>query len=117
MAWLLVRRIHDRVKLGSVWYGERGIDGVLFPVLALAFALFARWLLGPALPLAVFKLAVPILASLAVIRTAARVIGVAFPGSALVRTSERTVSWLGSCIVGPEGEVQHLIAAGLDVTG
>ena len=93
LAWLLVQRIHGSVQ-GSVWFGERGVDGVLFPVLALALAVLARWMLAPVLPLAVFKLAVPILASLAIIRTAARVMGVAFPGSVLVRASERTVSWL-----------------------
>ena len=99
LAWLVVQRAHanDRLRSSaqaSVWLGQRGVDGVLFPLLALGLALLARWLLAPLWPLAVLKLAVPILASLAIIRTTARVLSVAFPGSVLVRATERSVSWL-----------------------
>jgi small-conductance mechanosensitive channel len=44
--------------------------------------------------LAVFRLAVPILASLLMIRVAVRVLRVAFPQSHAVRVIERTLSWL-----------------------
>lgn len=93
VAYVAVRLAH-RSAPGSVWFGTRGIDGVLFPLLGLGLVLMARWLLKGQVPAAVFKLAVPILASLAIIRTTVRVLHVAFPESRLVRVLERTVSWL-----------------------
>jgi small-conductance mechanosensitive channel len=83
---------------GGIWFGERGFDGVLFPLLALALAFAARSALRGHLPVAVFKLAVPVLLSLALIRVSVRVLHVAFPGSTLVRALERTISW-GAWIV------------------
>jgi small-conductance mechanosensitive channel len=98
LAWAVVRlgRGHTP-RPTSVWFGERIVDGVLFPVLALAFAVLARWLLGHGQVVqaaAVFQIAVPILASLVVIRVAVRVLRVAFPKSRAVRIVERTISWL-----------------------
>ena len=78
----------------SIWFGARVFDGVLFPVLALAFAYAARLALADAVRPAVFKLALPILLSLVVIRLAVRVLGASFPGSRIVGTVERSVSWL-----------------------
>ncbi len=78
----------------SIWFGERVFDGVLFALLALALATLARWLFQGHLPIALLRLAVPVLASLAVIRLVARVLHVTFPQSSLVRVLERTVSWL-----------------------
>lgn len=79
----------------SVLFGERVIDGALFPLLALALAFGSRrllplWGLAPAL----FKLALPVLVSLAVIRVIARVLRAAWPGSAPIRLVERIGSWL-----------------------
>ena len=79
---------------GSVWFGERIVDGVLFPVLALGAALLVRWLVRDTLPVAVLRLAVPVLGSLAIIRVGVRVLRAAFPASTLVRALERTLSWL-----------------------
>lgn len=82
-------------KPGSIWFGDGVVDGVLFPLLALGLAEAARLTLGAlGLPLAVFRLAVPILLSLLVIRLGVRVLRVAFPNSQLVRVIERTLSWL-----------------------
>lgn len=98
LAWAVVRLLRgNAVRPSSVWFGERVVDGVLFPVLALALAVVARWLLarsGWVEALAVFRLAVPILASLLMIRVAVRVLRVAFPQSQVVRVIERTLSWL-----------------------
>ncbi|MEY8876039.1 MAG: mechanosensitive ion channel family protein [Leptothrix sp. (in: b-proteobacteria)] len=81
--------------LPSIWFGEMLVDGVLFPTLALALAYLARQLLhGLGWSLAVFKLALPVLLSLALIRLTVRVLSVAFPESRSMRTVERTVSWL-----------------------
>ena len=77
----------------GIWFGSRGFDGALFPVMALAFALLARWGLRGQVPIAVFQIAVPVLISLAVIRVSVRVLHAAFPASALVRALERTLSW------------------------
>jgi small-conductance mechanosensitive channel len=95
-AWGLARVWRGPVpRPGSIWFGDGVVDGVLFPLLALGLAAGARLLLlALDLPLAVFKLAVPILVSLLVIRLGVRVLRVAFPRSQLVRVVERTLSWL-----------------------
>jgi hypothetical protein len=69
-AWIVVRLIRGPTRpVGSVWFGNRIFDGVLFPVLALAFAYAARVALATTVKPAVFKVAIPILLSLAVIRS------------------------------------------------
>ena len=97
-AWLAVRLARSALDpaqhRNSVWFGERIVDGVLFPVAALLLALAARWSLKGAQPIALFHLAVPILASLVAIRITVRVLRVAFPSSQAVRVIERTLSWL-----------------------
>ena len=95
LAWGLVRLLRGRTAAhGSIWFGERIVDGVLFPVLALGLAFGARLLLAGTVKIAVFKLAIPILLSLLVIRLAVRVLQVTFPTAAWVRPIERTVSWI-----------------------
>jgi small-conductance mechanosensitive channel len=95
LAWLLVRGLRGQMQQpASVWFGDRIVDGVLFPVLALALAVAARAWLVKMHPVAVLQLAVPILASLVIIRVAVRVLRVAFPQSTWVRMIERTLSWL-----------------------
>ena len=94
-AWIVVRLIRGRSRpVGSVWFGNRIFDGVLFPVLALAFAYAARVALAPVIKPAVFKVAIPILLSLAIIRLSARVLRRTFPGVRWVRIVERSISWL-----------------------
>jgi small-conductance mechanosensitive channel len=92
-AWLIVRQAKG-ARPGSILFGERGFDGLLFPLLALALALAARWAMRHAAPAVVLKIAIPILASLALIRLAVRVLHVAYPDSPRVRLLERTISWL-----------------------
>ena len=98
VAWLVVRMAQGDRDLQqrptSIWFGKRIVDGVLFPVLALLVALAARWALKSTLPIALLHLALPILASLVVIRITVRVLRVAFPKSHVVRMLERTISWL-----------------------
>jgi small-conductance mechanosensitive channel len=76
---------------GAVLFGRRTIDGVLFPVFALLFALLGQFLLSQA---SVLKVAVPVLSSLLAIRLSVRVMSYAFPNSPLARSLERTISWL-----------------------
>jgi small-conductance mechanosensitive channel len=95
LAWVIVRALHGSApRPPGVWFGKRIVDGVLFPVAALALALLARWILAKTQALAVFQVAVPILASLVIIRVAVRVLRRAFPQSHAVRVIERTISWL-----------------------
>jgi small-conductance mechanosensitive channel len=95
LSWLIVRLLRGPLPTpGSTWFGDRVVDGALFPALALLLAVAARWALRDVLPIAVFKLAVPILMSLAVIRLTVRVLRVTFPNSQLMRVVERSVSWL-----------------------
>jgi len=96
LAWLVVRLLRgsEAPRENSVWFGQRIVDGVMFPLLALLLALLARWLLQAHVPTAVFKLVVPILMSLAAIRLTVRVLHQAFPTSHVVRLFERTFSWV-----------------------
>jgi len=99
LAWIVVRALRGaEARPGSTWFGERIVDGVLFPVMALLLALLARWIMASVLPdhaqVAVFRLVVPILMSLAVIRLTVRVLHASFPHSQLMRVFERSVSWI-----------------------
>ncbi len=97
LAWLVVRvgsrarRVADDT---SILFGRRVVDGVLFPLLLLMFAYAAQALLARLFPLAVFKVAIPVLLSLALIRLGVKVLQVAFKNAPLVRALERTISWL-----------------------
>ncbi len=94
-AWALVRLLRGATpQPGSIWFGEGVVDGVLFPALALLLALLARWLLMGLIPIAVFRLVVPILVSLAAIRLTVRVLRSAFPASDLMRRLESSLSWV-----------------------
>lgn len=94
LAWLLIRFLRGKqADPRSIWFGHHVIDGILFPVLALVLALIARRVLQDMIPLAVFRLAIPVLSSLAVIRLTVKVLGAAFPTSSALRVVERTVSW------------------------
>jgi small-conductance mechanosensitive channel len=99
----ILRSVATRVRaeagrtapLASIWFGSYLIDGVLFPSLALALTYLARQVLFmQGWQLAVFKLAIPVLLSLALIRLSVRVLTVAFPNSHFMRVAERTISWL-----------------------
>jgi small-conductance mechanosensitive channel len=94
-AWIVVRLIRGRDRpVASVWFGNRIVDGLLFPLLALAFAYAARVALAGMVKPAVFRVAIPIFVSLVVIRLSARVLARTFPGVGWVRTVERSISWL-----------------------
>lgn len=91
---VILSRVKERRGL-SVLFGERVVDGALFPLLAVGLALAARpllkvWGLAPA----VFKLVLPLLVSLAVIRLVARVLAAAWPSSTVIKAVERLGSWL-----------------------
>ncbi len=95
LAWLVVFLIRGRSRpVASVWFGNQIFDGVLFPVLALSLAFAARTALATTIRPAVFKVAIPILISLVVIRLSVRVLSRTFPNVSWVRRVERSISWL-----------------------
>ncbi len=98
LAWTVVRLLRGKEpRPGSVWFGEGIVDGVLFPLLALALATVVRWIFivhVPQVPQAVFKLVVPVLLSLAVIRLTVRVLHKTYPDSNVMRVVEQSVSWI-----------------------
>lgn len=79
---------------GSVLFGRGIVDGVLFPVTALLLTWAARSVVDDYQHVAVLKVAVPLLMSLAVIRFLARVLAAVFPNSGTARLAERLFSWL-----------------------
>jgi small-conductance mechanosensitive channel len=97
LAWgvvRLVRRVSDNTDDNSILFGKRIIDGVLFPLLLLSLAYVASMFLSRVFPLAVFKVAIPVLVSLAVIRLGVKILQVAFKNAPWVRALERSISWL-----------------------
>lgn len=98
LAWGLTRwgrRRLARPEDDSVWFGRWGGDGVLFPLLAFGLtAVTLRLLPWLQLKPQLLKLALPVLASLLVIRLVARVLRAALPGAAWAKAAERSVSWL-----------------------
>lgn len=90
---MLLRR--GREAGDSVWFGRWGLDGVLFPVLALGLSWLAlRSLPALALKPALLKLALPILLSLLSIRLVVRVLHAALPDARWMKLVERWVSWI-----------------------
>ena len=97
LAWTLVwmlRRAVGTPDEKSILFGRRIVDGVMFPLLLLGLGLLDGWLLQQWIPLALFKIAMPVLVSLAVIRTGVKVLQVAFNNAPVVRLLERTISWV-----------------------
>lgn len=93
LSWALSRAVARRDN--SVLFGDRVIDGALFPLLALALAFGARRLLPLyGLTPALFKLVLPVLVSLAAIRFIARVLRAAWPNSTAFKALEKLGSWL-----------------------
>ena len=97
LAWLLTRLLGSglgQVGHKSVLFGRRTFDGVLFPLVLLGLAMLARAMLVRWLPLAVFKIAIPVLLALLAIRLAVKVLQAAFQQTPLVLRLERSISWL-----------------------
>jgi small-conductance mechanosensitive channel len=95
LAWLTARLLHRGVDRSSVWLGERPMQGLLFPVFALVLVYAAKAALQhQQIPVAVLKLAMPVLLSLVIIRFIARVLSATFPASSTVVLVERFVSWV-----------------------
>jgi len=97
LAWGLVRLL--RRALGqqderSIWFGRREVDGVLFPLVLLCLGYGARALLDRYIAIAAFRVAIPVLVSLVVIRVGVNVLRAAFTQARWARTLEHTISWV-----------------------
>jgi small-conductance mechanosensitive channel len=96
-AWGMVHLL--RKALGSydersILFGKRAIDGVLFPLLLLCLGYLARALVEHWVTVAVFKVVIPVLVALVVIRIGVKVLRVAFEEARWARSLEHTISWV-----------------------
>ena len=97
VAWYFVVVLRRGVRTQephSILFGRRIFDGVLFPLIWLGLAYMARTLLLQWFSLAAFKIAIPVLVALVVIRIGVKVLQAAFPLALWVRPIERSLSWL-----------------------
>jgi small-conductance mechanosensitive channel len=97
LAWGAVSGLRRALELQderSIWFGRSVFDGVLFPALLLGLAYIARALVLQFFPHALFKIAIPVLISLVVIRVGVKVLQAAFQDKPWVRVVERTISWV-----------------------
>ena len=97
LAWGLVALLQRGLRRGdprSILFGVRIVDGALFPFVLLSLAYIARTLLHHWVALAAFKIAIPVLVALVVIRIGVKVLQVAYPDAAWVRPIERSISWM-----------------------
>ena len=97
LAWLAcagTRRAVNSTNRGSIWFGRSLVDGVLFPLLWLCFAWGSRPVVQHWSAAAVFRLALPVLVALVVIRVGVKVLQAAFKETPLVRLLERSISWV-----------------------
>lgn len=102
LAWALVvgiRRVFTSLDERSIWFGRRNVDGVLFPAILLCFAFASLEVADIYIPVAVLKLAIPILISLVVIRVGVKVLQAAFAQARWARVLETTISWFAWLMV------------------
>lgn len=78
----------------SVIFGRRDVDGVLFPTLWLMLANIAPYVLDVPLRYSLFRVALPVLVALVLIRLGAKILRAAFHEARWVLTLERRGSWL-----------------------
>ena len=100
---LLLTHVGRRLFLGkaseedrhlSVIFGRRDFDGVLFPALWLLLANAAPYVLDVPLRYSLFRVALPVLVALVLIRLGAKILRAAFHEARWVRTLERRGSWM-----------------------
>ena len=91
LSWGLGRRSMAR---GSILFGRRVLDGVLFPASALVLTYGLKLVLLKFQRVPLLKLALPVLVSLVLIRLIARVLAAVFPHSRGARILEQVVSWV-----------------------
>ena len=116
LAWVFVaalRRLSGQRNPDSILFGRRLFDVALFPLVLLVFGYVARNFVDDHIPLAAFRLVIPALMSLAVIRTGAKVLQAAFPQAQWLGDIERTISWLvwGAMVLWVTGVLPRVLVA------
>jgi small-conductance mechanosensitive channel len=116
LAWVFVaalRRLSGQRNPDSILFGRHLFDGALFPLVLLVFGYVARNFVDDHIPLAAFRLVIPALMSLAVIRTGAKVLQAAFPQAQWLGDIERTISWLvwGAMVLWVTGVLPRVLVA------
>ncbi|MEO7108347.1 MAG: mechanosensitive ion channel domain-containing protein [Rhodoferax sp.] len=91
---VLMRRSLGVYDGKSILFGQRAVDGVLFPLILLCFSSIALAILNDFVRAAVFKVAIPVLIALVVIRVGVKVLQVAFDQARWARLLEHTISWV-----------------------
>lgn len=98
LAWLISGALRKALRMEddktSVLFGRKLIDGVMFPLVLLLLGYIARAVITAFLPLAAFKVAIPVLVALVVIRVGVKVLQAAFTTAPWVKALERTISWV-----------------------
>ncbi len=97
LAWGLVAALRRTLGMQderSIWFGKRVVDGVLFPLALLCLGYLSLELLGNFVPVAVLRIAIPVLMSLVVIRVGVKVLQATFAESRWVKPLEQTISWV-----------------------
>ncbi len=97
IAWgvvVLLRRALNGHDERSILFGQKAVDGVLFPLVLLCLGFVARALLDQWMSVAVFKVAIPVLMALVFIRVGVKVLRAAFSESRWARSLEHTISWV-----------------------
>ena len=89
-----LRRAFGARDQRSIWFGNRVVNGVLFPLILLCLAFVARAILIHWVAVALFKVAIPVLVALVVIRLGVKVLRVAFEQARWSRLLEQTISWV-----------------------
>lgn len=96
LAWAIVwatRQSLHSTDRSSIWFGRNLVDGVMFPFVLLCLSYGARLLISHWVAVAAFRIALPALVALLVIRVGVKVLQVAFHEAPAVRVLERTISW------------------------
>jgi small-conductance mechanosensitive channel len=78
----------------SVWFGQRIVDGLMFPLVAMVLTYGAKQIWFSAEQYALFRVVAPVLLALAAIRLIARVLSAAYPNSRAAKLIERFFSWI-----------------------
>ncbi|WP_245896169.1 mechanosensitive ion channel family protein [Ottowia oryzae] len=95
IAYVLRARTRNEARSWGILLGDKGFDGVLFPALCLLLSWSAREALTALdVPTPLFRIALPALAALVIMRLGVRVLRAAFPTAAGVGVLERSLSWL-----------------------
>jgi small-conductance mechanosensitive channel len=97
LAWgivVLLSRALSAHDERSILFGRRAVDGVLFPMLLLCLGYLARAVLDLWSTVAVFKVVIPVLVALVVIRIGVKVLRMAFQEARWARSLEHTISWV-----------------------